>query len=513
MAALLGFRAVRRAGAPPGRRLGARAGCRDAAEIRQKGPGRFAREGIPAATRRLRATVLRHARRLWPGSVRARATLGATAVVAVALSAASFALLGILHANLQRNANDAATQQANTVGRLAAQGRLPDPLPLGHGADFIQVVDAHGRVLAASQNLAGRTAVAHLRPHDGRLRATWSGEPFEDGHRQRIVAVTARTPGGTVVVYAGTSLREADAADEITAVALGIGTPLLLATVALVTWWVTGRALRPVEAIRSEVAEITGHALHRRVPVPAAQDEVARLARTMNATLDRLEDAVVRQRRFIADASHELRSPITVLRTQLEVALAHPDPALWPDLLGDALEDTVRLQDLASDLLLLARLDAAEPVQRHPLDLAELCRTTVAVRHGDRIRIDTRLEPGVVVEGNRGRLTRLLTNLLDNAQRHAGGRIELALRADRGTRTAVLEVSDDGPGIPDADRDRVFERFTRLDDARSRDLGGAGLGLAIARDIATHHHGTLTAEPHPHGARIVARIPLSRSEL
>jgi signal transduction histidine kinase len=231
----------------------------------------------------------------------------------------------------------------------------------------------------------------------------------------------------------------------------------------------------------------------------------------MNATLDRLEDAVVRQRRFIADASHELRSPITVLRTQLEVALAHPDPALWPDLVSDALEDTVRLQDLASDLLLLARLDAAEPVSRIPLDMAELCRTTVAARHGDRLPIDTRLQPGLTVEGNRGWLVRLLTNLLDNAQRHADRRIELTLHTDQDARLAVLEVTDDGPGIPDADRERIFERFTRLDDARSRDLGGAGLGLAIARDIAHQHQGTLRVEPHPYGAGIVARLPLSPS--
>ncbi|MFE2063418.1 ATP-binding protein [Streptomyces sp. NPDC059467] len=454
---------------------------------------------------------MRLVRHLWPGSVRARATLGATAVVALALTAASFALFAMVHTDLQRNANDAATAQADTVGQLAAEGRLPDLLPLSHGADFIQVVDSSGRVVAASQNLVGRPAVAHLRPHEGRLRATWSGEPFGEGHRQRIVAVTARTPSGAVTVYAGTSLRDADAADEITKAALGIGTPLLLATVALVTWWVTGRALRPVEAIRSEVAEITGHALHRRVPVPAAQDEVARLARTMNTTLDRLEDAVVRQRRFIADASHELRSPITVLRTQLEVALAHPDSALWPDLVSDALEDTVRLQDLASDLLLLARLDAAEPVSRLPLDMAELCRTTVAARHGDRLPIDARLQPGLIVEGNRGWLVRLLTNLLDNAQRHADRRIELTLRTDQDARLAVLEVTDDGPGIPEADRERIFERFTRLDDARSRDLGGAGLGLAIARDIAHQHHGTLRVEPRPYGAGIVARLPLSPS--
>ncbi|MFJ6833173.1 sensor histidine kinase [Streptomyces sp. NPDC091209] len=446
---------------------------------------------------------------MWPGSVRARATLGATAVVALALTAASFALLGIVHANLQRTAKDAAAQQADTVGRLAAQGKLPDLLPLTHGADFIQVVDAEGRVVAASQNLTGRPPVGHVRPDEGTLRATWSGEPFHDEHRQRIVAVTTRAPGGTLTVYAGTSLRDADQADETTSVALGIGAPLLLATVALVTWWVTGRALRPVEAIRSEVAEITGHALHRRVPVPDSQDEVARLARTMNVTLDRLEEAVVRQRRFIADASHELRSPITVLRTQLEVALAHPDPALWPDLVSEVLEDTVRLQDLAADLLFLARLDAAEPVESGPLDLADLCRTTLAARHGDRIPVDAGLQTGVTIEGNSSRLTRLLTNLLDNAQRHADRRIELTLRADQATDTAVLEVSDDGPGIPEADLDRIFERFTRLDDARSRDLGGAGLGLAIARDIAAHHNGTLTAEPHPYGARVVARLPLS----
>ncbi|WRZ89951.1 ATP-binding protein [Streptomyces sp. NBC_01007] len=466
-------------------------------------------DAILASIRRPGPNVVRLARRLWPGSVRARATLGATAVVALALTAASFALLGTLHANLQRSAKEAATEQADKVGRLAAQGRLPDLLPVAPGADFIQVVDADGRVVAASQNLTGRPAIGHVRADEGPLRVTWSGEPFRDEHRQRIVAVTAVTPGSTVTVYAGTSLRDADQADEITSVALGIGAPLLLATVALVTWWVTGRALRPVEAIRAEVAEITGHALHRRVPVPDAQDEVARLARTMNVTLDRLEDAVVRQRRFIADASHELRSPITVLRTQLEVALAHPDPALWPDLVSEVLEDTIRLQDLAADLLFLARLDAAEPVESGPLDLADLCRTILAARHGDRIRIDAGLEAGVTVEGNRSRLTRLLTNLLDNAQRHADQRIELTLRADQATRTAVLEVCDDGPGIPEADRDRVFERFTRLDDARSRDLGGAGLGLAIARDIAGHHHGTLTAEPHPHGARVVTRLPLS----
>ncbi|WP_280697388.1 HAMP domain-containing sensor histidine kinase [Kitasatospora sp. GP82] len=460
----------------------------------------------PAA--RLRVRALRRLRRLWPDSVRARATVGATAVVAGALGAASLALLGILHANLSHNAENAAAQQADTVAQLAAQGRLPDLVPLAHGADFIQAVDAHGRVVAASQNLAGKPPVADLRPADGTVRTTWSGVSVDDDHDQRLVAVSTHTPGGTLTVYAGTSLRQADAADEITKAALAVGVPLLLATVAWVTWWVAGRALRPVEAIRAEVADITEHRLHRRVPVPAAEDEIARLARTMNATLDRLEEAGARQRQFIADASHELRSPITVLRTQLEVATAHPDPALWPDLVKDALEDTVRLQDLAADLLLLARLDAADPVKSRPLDLSELCRSAVAARHGDRLAIDTALQPDICVVGNRSWLTRLLTNLLDNAQRHAEAQIQLVLRTAPDGRTAVLEVRDDGPGIPDADRTRVFERFTRLDDARSRDHGGTGLGLAIARDITTHHGGTLTAEPSDRGALLVARLPL-----
>jgi len=436
--------------------------------------------------------------------------VAATAVVAVALAAGSLALTGLLHANLLRNAEGAAAQQADTVAQLAAQGRLPAVVPLVPGADFIQVVDARGTVIAASPNLAGRPSVTRVRSGGRSARiATWDGAPVGAEYRQRVAAATTDSPQGPLTVYAGTSLRDADSAYETTSTVLAIGVPLLLLTVAAVTWRVTGRALLPVEAIRAEVAEITEHDLHRRVPVPHTEDEIARLAVTVNATLDRLEDAGIRQRRFIADASHELRSPITVLRTQLEVALAHPDPALWPDLVSDALEDTVRLQDLAADLLLLARLDAADPVPTEAVDLAGLCREVLAARGADRIAVGTDLTPGITVTGSRTWLSRLLTNLVDNAQRYADRRIEVSLHTDRTARTAVLEVRDDGPGIPPADLDRIFERFTRLDDARSRELGGTGLGLAIARDIAAHHGGTLTAEPQPHGARLVARLPLT----
>ncbi|MDH6136755.1 signal transduction histidine kinase [Kitasatospora sp. MAA4] len=451
-------------------------------------------------------------RPLRPMTVRAQATLGACSVVAVALAAASFALVGLLDANLLHNAEADAEQQADSVAQLAVAGRLDPLLQPTHGADFLQVVDARGKVLTSSPNLSGQPAVSATRPiAPGTVRNTWDVAGLGGEHRQQVVQVTTETPDGLVTVYAGTSLRDADAADATTTAALAVGGPLLLLTVGAVTWWVTGRALRPVEAIRAEVAAISDRDLHRRVPVPPTQDEIARLATTMNATLDRLESSGVRQRRFIADASHELRSPIAVLRTQLEVALAVPDPELRPELISGALEDTARLERLAADLLLLARIDAAEPVSAQRLDLGELVREAVDSRRGDRVPVRLELAPEVELNGNGLLLTRLVTNLLDNAQRFAEQRIEVSLRTvpdGPDGPCAVLEVADDGPGIPAEDRERVFERFARLDDARSRDDGGAGLGLAIARDLAAHHGGTLRARDAERGARLVARIPL-----
>lgn len=466
---------------------------------------------VPRALKALPRRLWSRLRRLRPVTVRARATAGAVAVVAVALAVASVALLGLLRAGMLRNAERDAEEQAVAVAQLAAGGRLDRMRAPLHGADFVQVVNARGRVLRATPNLAGLPA---LGPAAGAQRPgtafhTWRIRPLGGEHRQRVVQVTTQTPDGLVSVYVGTSLRDVDAADDTTTAALVVGGPLLLALVALVTWRVTGRALRPVEAIRAEVAEISDRDLHRRVPVPPTGDEVARLARTMNTTLDRLESSGIRQRQFIADASHELRSPLTVLRTQLEVALAVRDPELWPELISGALEDTDRLERLCSDLLLLARLDAAQPAASVRLDLGALVRDAVEARLGDRVPVRVHTADGVVVEGSELWLNRVVTNLLDNAQRFAAGRVELALRASGPpqARTAVLEVRDDGPGIPSADRERVFERFTRLDDARSRDHGGAGLGLAIARDLAAHHGGTLTAEPSAAGARLVLRLP------
>jgi signal transduction histidine kinase len=268
-----------------------------------------------------------------------------------------------------------------------------------------------------------------------------------------------------------------------------------------VTYVVTRRALRPVEDIRSEMAAITtSEDLSRRVPEPDTHDEIARLARTTNETLAALETSVERQRAFVADASHELRSPIASLRTQLEVGAAHPELL---DLEG-AVEDTVRLQSLAADLLLLARLDAGEkaPPQAR-FDLAEAVREEVASREGVALDGDGPVE----LRGSRNQIRRVLGNLLDNARRHARDRVAVTLRTVPGW--AVLQVTDDGAGVPEADRERVFERFVRLDDSRTRDDGGAGLGLAIARDIAVRHSGTLTVGEAPGGGALFElRLPL-----
>ncbi|MEU4742361.1 ATP-binding protein [Actinosynnema sp. NPDC023658] len=288
------------------------------------------------------------------------------------------------------------------------------------------------------------------------------------------------------------------------------GAVLLAGLCAFVVWFATGRVLRPVEAIRREVSDITEHDLSRRVPMPRALNEIACLANTVNTTLDRLQAAVEDNRRFVADASHELRSPIAALRAELEIAHAHPELTDWRAVVDGALQDTYRLQDLATDLLMLARLDHAQSAAaKGAVDLVELVHAETT-RHRSRHALTTDVGDGpVLVRGSHPLLTRLLGNLLDNAERHATTRITVRL-ATAGP-VALLDVVDDGPGIPPADRSRVFERFTRLDDARTRETGGTGLGLPIARRIALLHRGTLDvfdALDHRGGTRLTAALPV-----
>ncbi|MFE7366204.1 sensor histidine kinase [Streptomyces anulatus] len=465
-------------------------------------------------------------------SVRARAAIGATLVVAVALVAAGLAVLLVLRANLIDQADLQAEVAAREVAGQLATGTPYDELELDDEEDHpVQVTDEEGRTVVVSKDLRAVTgtgtsgvtpvpsasAGASPSPGDGedgdddtddeedgsrpgRGEVSSDDPDFSDGTATvdgttadyRFAAVEATTPDGvTLTVYAGAPLAAEQEAVNTVRGAMLTGLPLLLVVVAGVTWLVTRRALRPVEGIRREMAAITASEdLARRVPEPGSRDEIAALARTTNETLTVLEASVERQRRFVADASHELRSPIASLRTQLEVAEAHPELL---DLPG-AVADTVRLQVLAADLLLLARLDAGEKPGSATVELGALVREEVSQRTGDRIAVGVEVPQGGAFEvnGSRGQLSRVIGNLLDNAQRHAEGSVAVSVAADgRGVR---VEVRDDGAGVPEDERERIFERFVRLDDARSRDDGGAGLGLAIARDVAARHGGTLTVD-------------------
>ncbi|WP_405902766.1 HAMP domain-containing histidine kinase [Streptomyces sp. NBC_00656] len=479
-------------------------------------------------------------------SVRARAALGATLVVALALAAAGLAVLLVLRANLTDQAGLQAEVAAREVAGQLALGVPYDRLETGDEEDHpVQVTDEDGRVVAVSKDLEAISGTGTDRvtrapaptpsptaedgdddddddgtdgPDPARGEVSTDDPDFAngtatvDGDRAdyRFASVEATNAAGlTLTVHAGAPLAAEQRAVGSVRGAMLTGLPVVLLVVAGVTWLVTRRALRPVEGIRREMAAITASEdLSRRVPEPGSHDEVARLARTTNETLTALEASVERQRRFVADASHELRSPIASLRTQLEVGAAHPELL---DVTG-AVADTVRLQALAADLLLLARLDAGERPGTALLELGALVREEVSQRTGDRIPVAVSVPEeagGLEVTGSRTQLARVVGNLLDNAERHARSAVAVAVRAEGGG--VAVEVTDDGDGVAEAERERIFERFVRLDDARTRDEGGAGLGLALARDVAVRHGGRLTVTgAGERGARFTLWLPDAR---
>lgn len=302
----------------------------------------------------------------------------------------------------------------------------------------------------------------------------------------------------------------AEAAHSVAAIlrASAIGAPLLLLLVAAVTWRATGRTLRPIDRIRAEVDELSSTTLSRRVPVPNTHDEVASLARTMNTMLARLEDAHARQDAFVSDASHELRSPVATIRTQLEVALLHPDSSEWRAVARDVLEEAGRMERLIGDLLLLARLDATLPPATEAATLADVIAAVAQRVDDDRLTVQT--TGTLAVCGRSTQLEIALGNLVDNALRHAASRVEVCGSTD--AVRVVVVVGDDGPGIPDEDRARVFERFTRLDEGRSRVDGGIGLGLAVAQRVVQHHGGSLTVgESRLGGAEFRIDLPAGQA--
>lgn len=443
-------------------------------------------------------------------TVRVRITLAAVLVVGIALAAGGAWLVSAQRRSLTKNVETAARLRSRDIAATIDDGEFPDTLAVPRGDEnLVQVVDTQGRVVASSTNLRGEARVTTLTP-DARGYATATVDRVAEGDGPfRIVARRITTRAGNYTVYVAGSLEGVEDSTNSLVRLLLIGLPALLVLVGVTTWVVTGRALRPVEAIRREVEAIGAEDLHRRVPEPSTADEIGRLARTMNAMLARLENATERQRRFVADASHELRSPLTGIRAQLEVDLAHPERADWQATERDVLDDAVRLQRLVDDLLALAttKASALDVAHREPVDLDEIVLTEARrLRGRTNHRIDTTGVSGAQLQANSDQLLRAVHNVLDNAARHARSTVTVTLQETPSA--VVLTVADDGPGIPPDQRAQVFERFTRLDGARSRDGGGTGLGLAITQEVISAHGGTIAVDNRP-GACFTITFPLS----
>ncbi|CAL9598435.1 Signal transduction histidine-protein kinase ArlS [Nocardiopsis dassonvillei] len=437
-------------------------------------------------------------------------------VVFVALGMTGAILL--LRDLITDQARDRAAEAARRVSEQITAERYPGAIPASEPVLRLQIVDWHsGEVLAASDALRGLPALTHVHPARGDFRvdtttcAEYTGLGPDDCFLVVGYAI-ADSAYGDVMVLAASRTPIGLANNSLEMVLIGASV-VLLAVTGLVIWVGVGRALLPVKAISDQMEAISVTDLHRRLRIPRTHDEIAHLARTANASLDRLEEAVIRQRRFVSDASHELRNPIAGMRAKLEVELSdpRPDPRERELLLTGLLSDTGRLENIVSDLLELARLDSDLAASREPFDLAALVRQEFGSRRqvAD-LQVHTRGEVPVCMD--RLRMTRVLTNLVANAERHAQERIDLVV--DRaGDGSAVVEVHDDGSGVPEADRERIFERFARLSESRDLDPEGSGLGLAISREIVKAYGGTLTAGRSDllGGALFTLRIP-SRTE-
>jgi signal transduction histidine kinase len=417
-------------------------------------------------------------------------------------------LVAALDRGLLRAADTTALTTADAIARLIDDNAVSDPLPVAGNGVRVQVVDAQGRIRAASIDADRLVPVlypaelAEIRDREGRFV---DGARMNIDGRVRVVAVTAGPANDRQrVLVARSTLASVQTVDIVRTTVL-VAFPLLVLLLAGVAWRVVGATLRPVESLRLGAEEITGGGRTGRLPVPASGDEIHRLAVTLNDMLGRLDAARARQRAFVADAAHELRSPLTTMRTELEVAQRMAGRTDWPALADDLLLDVQRLSRLVDDLLLLARADDANtrPASAaQPLELGELL-ATAAARHPS-VHLTPPAEPLWAV-GEADALSRVVGNLLDNAVRHAATTVRLGAVAQGSSQ--VISVVDDGPGIPATDRERVFDRFTRLDDARARDAGGSGLGLAIVRELVRRHGGSVTLHDAGPGLRAEVRLP------
>ena len=443
-------------------------------------------------------------------TVRARVTAVATLAVVIVLVLSGAILVHLQRATLTSNVDESLVRMSDGLIADARAGAVTPLHPHGDEDIVAQIVASDGAVLGGTSNLAGASRISRwAAPAKGtRVKrvASVTGHPVS--HRLLVRRFTL--PDGRVVtLYVGAPLD--DVRDNINYLTRSMlaAVPVMAAILAALVWWLVGRTLRPVELIRARVASMSGTDIDQRVPEPRGTDEVARLAKTMNALLGRIEDATRRQRRFVADASHELRTPLTRMRTELEVDVAHPEQADAVRTQRSVLEEVTSLQQLVDDLLLLARSDEGAPPKQEQFDLSEVVLEETRVPRANGVAVDTSEVEPVTVAGDPEQIRRVVRNLLDNAERYA--RAEISITLSERANTVTVAVADDGPGIPPEQRERVFERFTRLDDSRATATGGTGLGLAIAREIVQRHGGTISVGANGDaGARFEVRLPRNR---
>ena len=447
-------------------------------------------------------------RRLQRLSLRARLmALGVTGV-ALALALGSVVLYAVLTFTVNRTVDDGASASALAVSAMVNENTVPNPLPVS-GSQVVQVVNGSGAVVSASISADRLTPL--LRPSE--LTKALAGERISIpaaraglSGTMRAIAVKAGPPSAPRSIIVAVPVSDVEQSQRVLRMTLLLAYTPLVVVMAMIAWRVIGSTLKPVETLRSGAARISGSDQDERLAVPKSADEIRALALTLNDMLDRLAAARGRQRAFVADAAHELRSPLTSMRTQLEVAQHLGEGGeLAPDLLADV----TRLSTLVEDLLLLARADSDtdHPPVRESIDVRALLVATAQRYVGARVPVSVTDGPVVYANVNSEELGRVLANLVDNAVRHGNCGVALSVRAEGGG--AVLSVVDDGPGIPPEERERVFERFARLDDARDRDAGGTGLGLPIVRELLHRGEGSISLQDNPsgHGLSAVVRLP------
>ena len=448
--------------------------------------------------------------------VRARSTIAAVLVVAVALIASGITLVLVLNVALTNSVEQSVQQRARDVAAQIADEDIEAATPTidaapGDGT-LVQVVNAAGAVVASSPSIAGEPAIQAAVSAGSEPTTTQVRLPFVDNDPYLVATVAVQGRDEIVTVITAQSLVQVQNVYGLVGWLLLLGSPFLLAAVGAVTWLAVGRSLRSVDRIRERVETIGASDLHERVPVPVAKDEVAALATTMNHMLGRLETSAATQRQFIADASHELRSPLTSMRASLDVAQAIGGGDAWVKAEPVLSDEVDRMTRLVGDLLLLARADeGAVPLHRVDVDLDDLMASEARrLRSQTALTITSHIEP-VQVVADPERLAQALRNLIDNAVRFASQEVHLTVATTSGG--AVMSVEDDGPGIPPDDRESVLGRFVRLDDHRARDHGGAGLGLAIASEIARLHGGRiLVGESSLGGAQVSVLLPTSERD-